>query len=131
MAPEQVQGEDVDARADVYSFAAVAYEALTGTKAVPGDDLGGVLIRVLNTEPAPVSSIVPGIPKAVDAAFASALAKDRNRRLADIELWSSSFVDLLARVPGDGESGWPFPGASTGGIGSSRAETSQMPRAGF
>ncbi len=110
MSPEQVQGEDVDARTDVYSFAAVCYEALTGRKAVSGDDLGRVLINVLNAVPAPPSSFVSGLPPEVDAAFASALAKDRSRRLKEIELWGSSFVELLEQVAADaGTGGWPFP----------------------
>ena len=110
MSPEQVQGEDVDARTDVYSFAAVCYEALTGRKAVSGDDLGRVLVGVLNTVPAPPSSFVPGLPPEVDTAFASALAKDRARRLKEIELWGSSFVESLGRVVADAAArGWPFP----------------------
>jgi tRNA A-37 threonylcarbamoyl transferase component Bud32 len=110
MSPEQVQSEDVDARTDVYSFAAVCYEALTGRKAVSGDDLGRVLISVLNAVPAPPSSLVPGLPPEVDAAFASALAKDRSRRLKEIELWGSSFVESLERVAADAATGgWPFP----------------------
>jgi serine/threonine protein kinase len=108
MSPEQVQGEDVDARTDVYSFAAVCYEALTGVKAVSSTDLGQVLISVLNTVPPPPSSLVPGLPPEVDAAFESALAKDRARRLKEIELWGSSFVDSLERVPADPATrGWP------------------------
>ena len=108
MSPEQVQGEDVDARTDVYSFAAVCYEALTGVKAVASADLGQVLISVLNTVPAPPSSLVPGLPPEVDAAFESALAKDRARRLKEIELWGSSFVESLARVAaGPAARGWP------------------------
>ena len=94
MSPEQVQGEDVDARMDVYSFAAVCYEALTGRKVVSGGDLDGYLINVLNTVSAPPSSFVPGLPPEVDAAFASALAKERSRRLKEIELW----VFLVRRV---------------------------------
>jgi tRNA A-37 threonylcarbamoyl transferase component Bud32 len=114
MSPEQVQGEDVDTRTDVYAFAAVCYEALTGERAVTGDDLGGILINVLNTVPAPPSSLVPGLPPEVDAAFESALAKDRSRRLKEIELWGSSFVESLARVEADrATKGWPFPRESS------------------
>lgn len=108
MAPEQVQGEEVDSRADVYSFAAVGFEALTGKKAVTGSDLGGILIQVLNQVPPPVSTLVPGIPPEVDAAFESGLAKAAAQRLKDIELWCSSFVELLEKVPGDAATpGWP------------------------
>jgi len=108
MPPEQAQGGEVDARADVYSFAAVAYEALTGRQAIEGHDLGRILIHVLNTAPPRVSSLVPGIPPEVDEAFASALAKDPARRLKDIELWGSTFADALEKAPGDpATAGWP------------------------
>jgi len=114
MSPEQVHGEELDARTDVYSFAAVCYEALTGVVLVSGGDLGRILINVLNTEPAPPSSLVPGLPPEVDTAFASALAKDRARRLKDIELWGTTFVDSLASFAEKPPiSGWPFPLAAT------------------
>lgn len=117
MSPEQVQGEEVDARTDVYSFAAVCYEALTGRKAVSGDDLGRILINVLNMVPDPPSAFVPGLPAEVDAAFASALAKDRSRRLKEIELWGRSFVESLEQVAPDAATkGWPLSrGASAAG----------------
>jgi ligand-binding sensor domain-containing protein/tRNA A-37 threonylcarbamoyl transferase component Bud32 len=108
MAPEQVQGDEVDTRADVYSFAAVVYEALTGRQAIAGNDLGRILMQVLNTVPPPVSSLVPNVSQEVDSAFESALAKDPARRLKDIELWGSSFVELLEKAPGDPATpGWP------------------------
>jgi hypothetical protein len=129
MSPEQVQGEDVDARTDVYAFAAVCYEALTGERAVTGDDLGGILINVLNAVPTPPSTMVPGIPPEVDAAFESALAKDRSRRLKDIELWGSSFVESLARVeaaPATG--GWSFPARDDAGARGRGAITDEVTR---
>jgi serine/threonine protein kinase/ligand-binding sensor domain-containing protein len=108
MPPEQVHGEDVDTRADVYSFAAVCYEALTGRTAIQGTDLGRVLVNVVHAEPPRLSTLLVGVPHVVDEAFASALAKDRARRLADIEAWASSFVDALETMPEDPRvPGWP------------------------
>jgi len=108
MSPEQVQGEEVDARTDVYSFAAVCYEALTGRKAVPGDDLGRILLSVLNTVPSPPSAFVPGLPAEVDVAFAAALAKDRSRRIEEIEVWGRSIIEPLEQVAPDAATkGWP------------------------
>jgi len=55
-----------------------------------------------------ISPLVPGVPPEVDAAFESGLAKTAARRLKDIELWCSSFVELLEKVPGDAATqGWP------------------------
>src|SRR5262249_30175942 len=92
MPPEQVHGEEVDTRADVYSFAAVCYEALAGRAAIGGEHLGRVLVNVVGAEPPKLSTLRPGVPTVVDEAIASALAKDRARRHADIEVWAASFV---------------------------------------
>jgi hypothetical protein len=61
----------------------------------------------------PPSSFVPGLPPEVDAGFASALAKDRSRRLKEIELWGSSFVDALEQVAPAALGGWPFGNEAT------------------
>jgi hypothetical protein len=108
MAPEQLRGEDSDARADVYSFAAVCYEALVGLRAVAGEELAAILINVLSAVPAPVSSLLSGIPPAVDVVFDSAFAKDHTRRLSNIEYWGASLAELLETAPDDPTiAGWP------------------------
>jgi tRNA A-37 threonylcarbamoyl transferase component Bud32 len=119
MSPEQVRGEDVDLRCDVYSFAAVCYEALTGVKAVSGSDLGRVLIDVLSAVPSPVSRLVAGVPPEVDSAFVAALAKDRTLRPKEIERWGSSLADLLDEVAADpATAGWfAAPGTPARGAG--------------
>ncbi|MFO7692458.1 MAG: serine/threonine-protein kinase [Vicinamibacterales bacterium] len=111
MSPEQVRGEDLDAGTDVYSFAAVCYEALTGRQVVSGDDLARILINVCSEAPVAPSSIVPGLPPAVDPVFAAALSKDRARRPAGIELWGAAAARVLERLRPDPEAaGWPSPG---------------------
>jgi eukaryotic-like serine/threonine-protein kinase len=130
MPPEQVHGEEVDTRADVYSFAAVCYEALAGRPAIEGSDLGRVLVNVVNAEPPLLSSLLPSVTEVVDSAFASALAKDRVRRLEDIELWAASFVDALEAMPDDPSTlGWPVMGSSFWMPGESPVTTSRAPGA--
>ena len=117
MAPEQLEGGEVDARVDVYSLAAVAYEVLTGRPVVAARDLGQILVHVLNTMPPKVSELVPAVPSAVDEAFESALSKDPARRPRDIELWGSSLAGLLERVPPDPQVvAWPGPAGSYAGL---------------
>ena len=111
MSPEQVRGEDVDARTDIYSFAAVCHEALTGRTAVSGDDLARILINVCTERAAVPSSIVPGLPLELDQVFASALSKDRARRPKDIEQWGAAAAGILEHLLPDSEAtGWPAPG---------------------
>ena len=80
MAPEQLLSEDVDRRADIYAAAVVLWEAITGERLFEGDNQGRVIRKILD-EPVPVpSSIVPGLPKALDEAVMRGLERDVGRR---------------------------------------------------
>ena len=66
MSPEQAEGKKVDSRSDVFSFGALLYEMITGQRAFRGDTKLSTLAAILNSEPKPVSDIVPGIPPEVE-----------------------------------------------------------------
>jgi serine/threonine protein kinase len=106
MSPEQVEGTEIDARADLYSLAAVAYEALTGQRVVSGTEVARMLVDVLYSTPPLASSHVPGLPAAADAAFEAALAKRPAERPAEIEAWAAALAALLETVAGS-VPGWP------------------------
>lgn len=106
MAPEQLQGLPVGARADVYSFACVVYEALTGRPAVQGSDLASVLMRVLHQVPPAPSRLVPGLNPYIDAALAHGMAKDPMFGAPDVVAWAEPLADALAQVPA-ARPGWP------------------------
>lgn len=99
MSPEQASGRPVDARSDIYSFAAVAYQALTGRRVTAGDELSTVLSSLSRAAPPPVSSLLPGTPPELDEAFGRALALSPDERPGDIETWVSSFVEHLDALP--------------------------------
>ncbi len=80
MSPEQAQGKNVDARSEVFSFGTVIYEMLTGRKAFTSDSPLLTLSAILRDDPAPVSQIVPGVPRELDLAIQQALRKDPNQR---------------------------------------------------
>ena len=84
MAPEQIDGRDVDTRADVFAFGAVLFEMLTGLKAFEGETPARVMSAILRDEPARVSSIVPVTPAALEALIHACLAKDPNDRWQNI-----------------------------------------------
>ena len=84
MAPEQIDGRDVDTRADVFAFGAVLFEMLTGLKAFEGETPARVMSAILRDEPARVSSIVPVAPAALEALIHACLAKDPNDRWQNI-----------------------------------------------
>jgi hypothetical protein len=70
MAPEQARGDDVDHRADIWSFCVVLYEALTGTQPFLGKNDNALLYAILAHEPAPITSLAAG-----DAELAKILEK--------------------------------------------------------
>jgi serine/threonine-protein kinase len=80
MSPEQIAGEKVDGRSDIFSLGAVLYEMLTGLPPFTGDELAAILHQVINTDPAPPSSRKRNLPPGFDAIVAKALAKDPAER---------------------------------------------------
>jgi TonB family protein len=76
MAPEQMMGDRVDGRADVFSLAAVAYELLTGRAPFPGQTITEVVSRVVHGDHVPPREVDPRLPEAVNGAFARAFAVD-------------------------------------------------------
>jgi serine/threonine-protein kinase len=82
LAPEQVEGEPLDARADVYAAGVVLYELLTGRPPFQAEtDIAAAMLR-LTSDPIPPRAVRSGIPKALDAIDMRALARDRDRRYA-------------------------------------------------
>ena len=80
MAPEQLDGRDVDTRADIFAFGAVLYEMVTGLKAFEAESPARVLSAILRDEPARVSTLVPVTPSGLDDLIHTCLAKDPNER---------------------------------------------------
>ena len=80
MAPEQLDGREVDTRADIFSFGAVLFEMVTGLKAFDGESPARVMSAILRDEPTRVSTLVPITPAGLDALIHTCLAKEPNDR---------------------------------------------------
>jgi len=80
MAPEQIEGEDADARTDIFAFGAVLYEMLTGRKAFEGKSQASLLGAILKDQPPAVSQIQPIAPLALDYLLRTCLATDPGDR---------------------------------------------------
>ena len=80
MSPEQVEGKEVDGRSDIFSLGAVLYEMLTGRRAFEGKSQLSVESAILEQEPAPISSVKPMTPPALDHAVKKCLAKPPDER---------------------------------------------------
>jgi eukaryotic-like serine/threonine-protein kinase len=106
LAPEQIRGEELDTRTDIFSLGVLAYELVTGTKPFTGDHISTVLYKIMNEHPAPPSTLAPGVPRALDAIVLKALEKDRTRRYAtcaEVKAEIAAVLDGLSdEAPRDG-----------------------------
>ncbi|HVR99205.1 MAG TPA: protein kinase [Thermoanaerobaculia bacterium] len=84
MAPEQIRGEEVDRRTDVYALGTVLYELLTGRTPFEGGSDYAVLRAQIEDTPAPLSASVTGLPDWIDQAVQKALAKDPAARFQTV-----------------------------------------------
>jgi serine/threonine protein kinase len=80
MSPEQVRGEPVDARSDIFSFGCVLYELATGSRAFQGKSAADVMSAILREEPRDVAAFNAALPPAIDAIVRRCLEKDPVRR---------------------------------------------------
>jgi len=80
MAPEVIAGERARPAADLYAFACMAFEVLTGRRPFPDAEVGTVLFAHLERTPPRASAINPVLPKRVDRVLARALSKDPRDR---------------------------------------------------
>ena len=82
MAPEQLEGKEVDARVDIFAFGAVLYEMVTGRKAFDGTSQPSIMSAILSSDPPTVATLQPLAPPALEQVIRTCLAKDREDRWA-------------------------------------------------
>ncbi|MBV9497046.1 MAG: serine/threonine-protein kinase, partial [Acidobacteria bacterium] len=80
MSPEQVRGEVVDRRSDLFSFGAILYEMLTGKRAFRRDSSIETLSAILKEEPEDISVVMPSVPAPLEKLTRRCLEKDRDQR---------------------------------------------------
>jgi eukaryotic-like serine/threonine-protein kinase len=101
MSPEQIRGDDVDARSDLYSLGALMYKVLTGDPPFTAKTAVGVLTKHLTAElPAP-STRLPMIDERVDEIVLRALAKDPDQRFASAQAMGEAIDAAYAELVGD------------------------------
>ena len=80
MAPEQLEGKEADARTDIFAFGAVVHEMATGRKAFEGKSQASLIGAIMTSDPAPISTLQPMTPPALEHIVRRCLAKDPDDR---------------------------------------------------
>jgi serine/threonine-protein kinase len=92
MPPEQAEGKECDATADVFSLGAVAYRVVTGRRPFAGQDVPQMLFQVVFMQPLRPRDVAPSVPRDVESVLAIALAKQPRDRFASAEEFGEAFV---------------------------------------
>jgi eukaryotic-like serine/threonine-protein kinase len=111
LAPEQVAGQTADARTDVYAAGVMLFELLTGTQPHTGDTPLAVAYKHVNDVVPPPSSVVPGLPSALDTLVALATSRDPELRPGDAGQFLSAVTGVRQGLPPAGP-GIPAPGGT-------------------
>jgi serine/threonine-protein kinase len=98
-APEQARVEEVDARADLFSLASVAYTLLTGRAAFDAPTIPAMLHRVVYVDPVPPSRLVEQLPPDLERVLSRAMAKEPGERHPTAEAFAEDLEDVLAGRP--------------------------------
>jgi len=105
MAPEQVEGREADARADIWALGVVLYEMVTGARPFGGESAASVIGSILKDEPPSTSTRYPLAPSVLDHLVDGCLMKDRDARwqsASDVERelrWIASDASGARRGP--------------------------------
>jgi len=98
MSPEQIVGQVVDLRADLWALGVVAFEALTGKRPFEGETVGAITLAIHSATPK-VTAHRPQLPAPVDAWFAKACALEPSARFGGAKELSQGLAEALGGAP--------------------------------
>ncbi len=105
MSPEQVSGDGVDGRSDIFSAGVVLYELLAGRKPFQSDAPTGIIVKILHEAPPPIDSVAPGLPAALVAAVNKSLAKKPEDRFATAGAFANELQRIRKTLESTGDAG--------------------------
>ncbi len=100
LAPEQIRGEPVDRRTDIFSLGILAYELLTFRKPFRGEHLSTVLCKILNETPESIETLAPDAPPTLVAAVNRAMEKQRENRYPSMDTLKQDLLNVQREIAG-------------------------------
>jgi Tol biopolymer transport system component len=115
MSPEQIEGQEADARSDIFAFGLVLYELITGQRAFEGKTRTSLVASILKDQPRPLSELQPLSPPALERVVATCLEKDPDKRWQSAREvkhaleWISTESPALVAAPAAPRRRWLWP----------------------
>jgi serine/threonine-protein kinase len=97
MSPEQVNGQRIDARSDIFSLGVILYELLTGQKPFTGHTISSLMFAIVKSDPAQPSALDAKVHATWDEILRKALAKNREERYSSAKEFGQAVRDAPAR----------------------------------
>ncbi|MBP6765501.1 MAG: protein kinase [Rubrivivax sp.] len=97
MSPEQLDGDTLDSRADIYSLAAVLYHLIAGRPPFDATQQQAIMNQIYHASPPPLGALREGVPEALQALIESCLAKERELRPANWDEFAAALSTLVAQ----------------------------------
>jgi eukaryotic-like serine/threonine-protein kinase len=99
MSPEQLSGQRVDGRSDLFSLGVTLYQLLTGSLPFTADSMATLMFRIANEPHAPLSSLRPDLPAELTQLLDRVLTKSLDRRLARGQDFAAGLRQILSTLP--------------------------------
>jgi len=95
MSPEQIAGQKVDGRSDLFSLVVVLYEMLSGEKPFQGDSIATLMYNITTSAPPQIRDLAPNVPERFAAIIEKGLAKDRELRYQTGSELNQDLVEIM------------------------------------